>query len=537
VKNLTVRSSLLAALGLFFLMLVIGAASGIVALTRANQSTALVHQVAVRVIGINDAYKDTTRTRSALVRAHAALVKDDKETRNSALKSAQTSYDRTMKQLADFRAAPAFEGQDAELNAALGEAGLRLSASLERAMTALRNDDADGYSTINIKVLTPEGAAFSTQLEKFQKLASSLADDLVAQRQQEYRLVVWLVVGGLGLAGAGMLAVHFLLKRTVTTPLNDAVDMLDRVARGDLTVTIAPQGSNEIGRLFTAIHGMQKGLKQTVAQVRAGADAITGGAQEIASGNMDLSSRTETQASALEQTAASMEELTSTVRQNADNALLANQLADTASANALQGGEVMGQVVDTMNAISASSRKIVDIISVIDGIAFQTNILALNAAVEAARAGEQGRGFAVVASEVRNLAQRSAAAAKEIKLLIDDSVDNVSSGSRQVEQAGATMGEVVASVRRVTDIVREIAAASREQSDGIAQINQAIVQMDSGTQQNAALVEEAAAAALALQFQAHALAETVSIFKLDMAPAVRVTRPPLVKTLRALAAA
>ncbi|HEU4375030.1 MAG TPA: Tar ligand binding domain-containing protein, partial [Telluria sp.] len=205
-KNLTVRSSLLAALGLFFLMLVIGAASGIVALTRANQSTALVHQVAVRVIGINDAYKDTTRTRSALVRAHAALVKDDKETRNSALKSAQTSYDRTMKQLADFRAAPAFEGQDPELNAALAEAGLSLSASLERAMTALRNDDADGYSTINIKVLTPEGAAFSTQLEKFQKLASGLADDLVAQRQQEYRLVIWLVVGGLGVAGAGMLA-------------------------------------------------------------------------------------------------------------------------------------------------------------------------------------------------------------------------------------------------------------------------------------------------------------------------------------------
>jgi methyl-accepting chemotaxis protein len=535
---LTVRSSLLAALGLFFLMLVIGAASGIVALTRANQTTALVHQVAVRVIGINDAYKDTTRTRSALVRAQGALLKDDKDTRNSALKSAQASYDRTMKQLADFRAAPAFEGQDAELDAALLDAGQRLSASLERAMTALRNDDADTYSSINIKVLTPEGAAFSAQLEKFQKLAAGLADDLVAQRQQEYRLVTWLAIGGLGLAAAGMLAVHLLLKRIVTTPLNDAVDVLNQVARGDLTVAITQQGSSEIGRLFAAIHGMQQGLKRTVSQVRAGADAISGGAQDIASGNMDLSSRTESQASALEQTAASMEELTSTVRQNAENARLANQLAGAASSTALQGGEVMVQVVDTMGAISDSSRKIVDIISVIDGIAFQTNILALNAAVEAARAGEQGRGFAVVASEVRNLAQRSAAASKEIKMLIDDSVDKVTSGSKQVEQAGATMGAVVASVRRVTDIVQEIAEASREQSEGIAQINTSIVQMDGGTQQNAALVEEAAAAAQALQFQAQALAETVSIFKLDITPQARAARAPARNAaVRVLAAA
>ena len=530
-NNLTVRSSLLAALGLFFLMLATGAASGIVALSRANDTTLEVHQVELRVIGINDAYKDTTRTRSALVRAQAALLKNDKGTRDAALKSAQASYDRTMRQLSAFRATPASNGEEAQLKSALLDAGQRLSASLARAMGALRNDDADAYSAININVLTPEGAAFSAQLEKFQQLAAGLADSLVAQRQQEYRLVVWFVIGGLGLAGAGMVAVHLLLKRIVTAPLDDAVNVLNRVARGDLTVAIAPQGRSEIGGLFAAIHGMQQGLKRTVSEVRAGADAVTGGAQEIACGNMDLSSRTELQASALEQTAASLEQLTSTVRQNADNALQASQLAGTASATALQGGAAMAQVVETMAAISASSRKVVDIIGVIDAIAFQTNILALNAAVEAARAGEQGRGFAVVASEVRNLAQRSAAAAREIKGLIDDSADKVASGSKQVEQAGATMGAVVASVGRVTDIVRDIAEASREQSEGIAQINSAIVQMDGGTQQSAALVEQAAAAAHALQRQAQALAETVSIFRLDAAPPARVA------TVRVLMAA
>jgi methyl-accepting chemotaxis protein len=286
------------------------------------------------------------------------------------------------------------------------------------------------------------------------------------------------------------------------------------VAHGDLTAHIPETGKNEINRLLAAIRGMQQGLVATVSDVRTGSDIINTGAQEIAAGNMDLSTRTESQASALEETAASMEELTSTVKQNAENARQANQLVQAASGTAVKGGEVMGQMVDTMSAINESSRKIVDIISVIDGIAFQTNILALNAAVEAARAGEQGRGFAVVATEVRNLAQRSAAAAKEIKALIDNSVDKVDTGSKLVEQAGMTMSEVVDSVQRVTDIVAEIAAASQEQSDGIEQVNRAITQMDEVTQQNAALVEEAAAATQSLQTQATALAATVSVFKL-----------------------
>jgi methyl-accepting chemotaxis protein len=264
-----------------------------------------------------------------------------------------------------------------------------------------------------------------------------------------------------------------------------------------------------------ALGKMNDSLAKIVGDVRVGTEAITTASSEIAAGNLDLSSRTEQQASSLEETASSMEELTSTVRQNADNARQANQLAVTASEVAVKGGTVVGQVVDTMSSINESSRKIVDIISVIDGIAFQTNILALNAAVEAARAGEQGRGFAVVASEVRNLAQRSAAAAKEIKALIDDSVGKVDAGSKLVGEAGSTMNELVDSVKRVTDIMSEIMAASEEQSSGIEQVNQAIAQMDQVTQQNASLVEEAAAAAESMQDQSRKLTEVVGAFKLN----------------------
>ena len=283
------------------------------------------------------------------------------------------------------------------------------------------------------------------------------------------------------------------------------------IAHGDLSIAI--DDANR-GSLLFEMKEMRNSLVNIVGQVRVGTETIGTASREIAAGNIDLSSRTEMQASSLEKTASAMEELTSTVKQNADNAREANQLAASASDVARKGGEVVSQVVDTMGSINASANKIVDIIGVIDGIAFQTNILALNAAVEAARAGEQGRGFAVVASEVRNLAQRSAAAAKEIKTLIGDSVEKVERGSKLVGQAGVTMDEVVASVKRVTDIMAEIASASQEQSAGIAQVNMSIIEMDSMTQQNAALVEEAAAAAQSLQDQASELAHVVSIFKL-----------------------
>ena len=304
------------------------------------------------------------------------------------------------------------------------------------------------------------------------------------------------------------------LVRSIVGPLAESVRFAKGVAAGDLTQQINSNTTDEIGQLLQALKEMTESLSVTVGNVRAGTETIGVASREIASGNADLSSRTESQASALEETASSMEELTSTVKQNADNARQANQLVISASDVALRGGQVVGQVVETMDSIKASSRKIVDIISVIDGIAFQTNILALNAAVEAARAGEQGRGFAVVATEVRNLAQRSASAAKEIKTLISDSVDKVEAGDKLVHEAGNTMGEIVTSVRHVADIMTEIASASQEQSAGIEQVNRAITQMDEMTQQNAALVEQAAAAAESMQEQAALLGQSVAVFTL-----------------------
>ncbi|WP_431110803.1 methyl-accepting chemotaxis protein [Variovorax paradoxus] len=354
------------------------------------------------------------------------------------------------------------------------------------------------------------------------KQASANGDAIYARAR------LWILALLLGSIGLGFV-LALCIARIVARPLSEAVEIAQSVASGDLTKHIEVQSRDETGQLMEALKSMNTSLANVVSGVRTGTDAIATASGQIAAGNQDLSSRTEEQASSLEETAASMEELTSTVKQNADNARQANQLALSASEVAVRGGGVVSQVVDTMGSINTSSKKIVDIIGVIDGIAFQTNILALNAAVEAARAGEQGRGFAVVASEVRNLAQRSGAAAKEIKGLIDDSVGKVEAGSRQVAEAGRTMDEIVDSVKRVTDIMGEITAASQEQSTGIEQVNQAIAQMDQVTQQNAALVEEAAAAAQSMQEQAASLVSAVSVFKLDQpqqaaAPAFRQTQ-------------
>ncbi|TAK94488.1 MAG: methyl-accepting chemotaxis protein [Aquabacterium sp.] len=411
-----------------------------------------------------------------------------------------------------------------------------ISSPEERKLADQIKQQAKTYLDISVKLVAlskhgESGLTDARQMykhearEAFQALRKTLDEDIVmnnkgadaayAASQSTYSQsrgwVIALLVGSVALAS--FLALW--ITRMVTGPVNEAAGVARRIADGDLSARIKAQGSDEVGTLMQALVDMQENLVQMVGGVRMGAESVATASSQIAQGNQDLSQRTEEQASALQQTAASMEQLGSTVNQNADSARQANQLANGASTVAIQGGEVVGQVVETMREINDSSRKISDIITVIDGIAFQTNILALNAAVEAARAGEQGRGFAVVAGEVRNLAQRSAEAAKEIKSLIGASVERVERGSSLVDQAGSTMQEVVNAIRRVNDIVGEITSASAEQSSGVSQVSDAVSQMDQATQQNAALVEESAAAAESLKQQAQQLVQSVSVFKLN----------------------
>ncbi len=393
-----------------------------------------------------------------------------------------------------------------------------LAAKSKEAMdVALEHSVSDDHPAAAAAIrdqVRPAQLALLDALQKLNDEAKVAADASAAEATSVYEGARTLMValGVLAVAlGAG---IALLIQRGVAVPLRRAVAVAERVATGDLSQTIRSDSRDEVGQLLAALQKMNTSLVGMVTTLKASADGVEQGATEIAAGNQDLSGRTEMQASALEETSASMEELSATVRQNADNARQANQLAHTASTVATQGGSVVAEVVTTMRGINESSRRISDIIAVIDGIAFQTNILALNAAVEAARAGEQGRGFAVVAGEVRNLAQRSADAAREIKALIGASVDRVEQGSALVDQAGHTMTEVVAAIQRVADIVAEISSASSEQSAGVAQVGQAITQMDQATQQNAALVEQSAAAADNLKHQAQKLVQAVSVFRL-----------------------
>jgi methyl-accepting chemotaxis protein len=390
----------------------------------------------------------------------------------------------------------------------------KYQAAKVEVMDAKKAGDAAAAERRFNEGFAPAAELYSTALQDLLAMQRRTIDRMTAASRATYdeRARLVLLLNGLMIVLGAFGAVA--ITRSIIRPLGRAVKVAETVASGDLTGNFDHGRRDEIGDLMRAMQSMNDGLAKVVSEVQEGTRTIATGSTEIASGNMDLSSRTEQQASSLEETAASMEELTSTVRHNADNANQANQMAQAASTVAVRGGEIVGEVVATMGAIDGASRKIVDIIGVIDGIAFQTNILALNAAVEAARAGEQGRGFAVVASEVRNLAQRSATAAKEIKALIGDSVAQVNNGTALVQQAGATIQEVVASVARVTDIMAEITAASREQSAGIDQVNAAITQMDGATQQNAALVEQAAAAASSMQEQSVRLAQLMARFRL-----------------------
>ncbi len=435
--------------------------------------------------------------------AEMATVEKSMATRIDTLRKQMTAYEALISEPEEKRVYAEFQKT---LDDYLGVSRKMIALSLEdqnaQAATLLRGDSSKLFR-----------AAFE-QLDTLIKINDEGATSSDTAADQVYATARNTILTLLALLVAVGMALAVYVARGVATPLEEAVGIASRVAQGDLSALIVSSTRDETGQLMDSLRSMNDSLLKVVGEVRQGTDTIATASAEIASGNLDLSRRTEGQASSLEETASAMEELTSTVQQNADNARQANQLAQSASGIATDGGKVVSEVIATMDAISASSRKIVDIISVIDGIAFQTNILALNAAVEAARAGEQGRGFAVVATEVRNLAQRSAAAAREIKTLIDDSVLQVDSGTALVQKAGATMAEVVSSVRRVSDVVAEISAASGEQSTGIAEVNRAITQMDEVTQQNAALVEQAAAAAGSMQEQAANLAAVVSVFRL-----------------------
>ncbi len=449
-------------------------------------------------------------------------------TRTMVLLDDDAAIGREMKKIVDARDRYNTSAADLEKTAA-SEAGkvIRVKIKDARLVAIALNDKVIALASANkdaeaIPLLLNEaGPAMTTWQDALDEIielqkAHNKRDEKAAADSYHAARRLMLTLTGMAILLGSLLA--WLITRSVLRQLgcepNQAVAIAERIAAGDLAFAVDTKAGDR-SSLLSAMKEMRDSLVNIVGQVRTGTDTIATASSQIAAGNLDLSSRTEQQASSLEETASSMEELTSTVKQNADNARQANQLAASASDVAKKGGAVVSQVVETMSSINASSKKIVDIIGVIDGIAFQTNILALNAAVEAARAGEQGRGFAVVASEVRNLAQRSAAAAKEIKGLIGDSVEKVDAGAKLVDQAGATMDEIVESVKRVTDIMSEITAASFEQTSGIEQINQAISQMDQVTQQNAALVEEAAAAAQSLQDQAGALAQVVGVFKLD----------------------
>jgi methyl-accepting chemotaxis protein len=427
------------------------------------------------------------------------------------------AVDRTKKALTAM-----LEGEEDEDNAIARESIQRMDAYLQRSTPTLNNIQNGGYDNARTADKMLNKAKEEVQLVEanVERIAKIVADEVV-HTQDEFlsamNMVLWGFLTTVGLVVALVVPLTLMNSRSITGPIGYAAQVAESIASGDLTMPIRAEGKDEAASLLGALNRMQDSLRSVVGQVHESSASIRDASNEVASGNSDLSHRTEQAASSLQQTASSMEQLTGTVRHSADSARQASQLAGSAADVAQRGGQVVAQVVSTMDEINHSSKKIADIIGTIDGIAFQTNILALNAAVEAARAGEQGRGFAVVAAEVRSLAQRSAAAAREIKTLISASVDRVEAGSRLVADAGSTMDEIVASVQRVSDIIGEISAAAGEQSTGIGNVNTAVTQLDSMTQQNAALVEQSAAAAESLREQAERLSSVVGTFKLQAA--------------------
>ena len=548
-SNMKIRTSLILVLAFFLIMLLAGAALGVLSLRANNQS--LVSIVGNQHAGASlyraiDGYKNV---QALLGRSLASyLVNNDQqsyavasewaaggstasalgEEAHELVRRARGEYDQALQRFKEYRElVKAFPDPEGHYAKVVDAYDAMMQGGVEPVFAMLEGGRVTQYHQfVSGTTLAMESRLYAA-LEGLRAYQQRSIDDTYANEASHYRLVIQLVsVAILACIMISLLSYAF-LGRMVLRPLRQAGLYFDRIAGGDLTQRVEVRSRNEIGVLYEALRRMQESLTRTVSTVRQGVEEITLGSREIFMGNTDLSSRTEQQAASLQETAASMEQLASTVRQNTDNATQADSLAKGASEVAQRGGQAVSEVVTTMNEISTSSGKMAEIVGVIDGIAFQTNILALNAAVEAARAGEQGKGFAVVAGEVRSLAQRSAQAAKEIKVLIEESQQKVQAGARQAGQAGEIMREVVGSVQGVTTIMGEISSASHEQSEGIEQVNQAVTQMDSVVQQNAALVEEAAAAAGSLQEQAARLAEAVAVFKINASEVIDVSAASL----------
>ncbi len=513
-RNMSIHTAVIAGLGCFARLIVVTARIGFLSDRNAQENLAIYSRISGDQL--NEINRGDSLLNQAMLSMEIAsnyMMVGDMRRANEQLAIAENRIGRAEVRLENFASTPR-TSQGEQLGAQLIADFREVVTLVKQQHESFAQMDINTYNDLRDALVEPlANLAQSTTAFTdygFQR-TDTIRQDAAAQGQL-FSLISAIAVG---LALLITLLIYIGLRSTVTRPLNDAVKRLNKIAEADLTQPVPEAGNNEIGRLFTAMAVMQQNLTAMVTRVREGSSEIHYGTREIASGNADLSSRTEQQAASIEETAASMEEMTATVKQNADNARQASTLAADASTTAEHGGQVVSQVVQTMHGISSSSQKVADITSVIDSIAFQTNILALNASVEAARAGEQGRGFAVVAGEVRNLASRSADAAKEIRTLIDASVSQIKQGSTLVEQAGSTMAEVVTAVRRVTDIMDEISAASQEQSDGIEQVGHAVGQMDQVTQQNAALVQQASAAAASLEEQANRLEQAVAVFKLE----------------------